>query len=110
LEAFSKFSSDMDAVTAMTLDRGRKNNQLLIQPQYSPMPVGEQIAILYCGVHGLMRDVPIDKVRQCQDQFLEKLRSTKPEVIATLASGKIDDDTTKAIEAVMADIAATFKV
>ena len=49
LEAFSKFSSDMDAVTAMTLDRGRKNNQLLIQPQYSPMPVGEQIAILYCA-------------------------------------------------------------
>ena len=109
LEAFSKFSSDMDAVTAMTLDRGRKNNQLLIQPQYSPMPVGEQIAILYCGVHGLMRDVPIDKVRQCQDQFLDKLRSTKPEVIATLGSGKIDDDTTKAIEAVMADIAGTFK-
>lgn len=58
LEAFSQFSSDMDAVTAMTLDRGRKNNQLLIQPQYSPMPVGEQVAILYCGVHGLMRDVP----------------------------------------------------
>ena len=78
LEAFSKFSSDMDAVTAMTLDRGRKNNQLLIQPQYSPMPVGEQIAILYCGVHGLMRDVPIVKVRECQDAFLDKLRSTSP--------------------------------
>ena len=58
LEAFSKFSSDMDAVTAMTLDRGRKNDQLLVQPQYRPMPVGEQVAILYCGVHGLMHDVP----------------------------------------------------
>ena len=56
LEAFSKFSSDMDPVTAMAIDRGRKNNQLLIQPQYSPMPVGEQIAILYCGTHGLMKD------------------------------------------------------
>ena len=108
LEA-SKFSSDMDAVTAMTLDRGRKNNQLLIQPQYSPMPVGEQIAILYCGVHGLMRQVPIDKVRQCQDQFLDKLRSSNPEVIATLASGKIDDETTGKIEQVMADIAGTYK-
>ena len=105
LEAFSKFSSDMDAVTAMTLDRGRKNNQLLIQPQYSPMPVGEQVAILYCGVHGLMRQVPIDKVRQCQDQFLDKLRSSHPEVIETLASGKIDDATVDTIEAVMADIA-----
>jgi F-type H+-transporting ATPase subunit alpha len=109
LEAFSKFYSDMDAVTAMTLDRGRKNNQLLIQPQYRPMPVGEQIAILYCGVHGLMRQVPIDKVRQCQDQFLDKLRSSAPEVIETLAAGKIDDDTTAKIEAVMADIAGTFK-
>ena len=109
LEAFSKFSSDMDAVTAMTLDRGRKNNQLLIQPQYSPMPVGEQIAILYCGVHGLMRDVPIVKVRECQDAFLDKLRSTSPEVIETLASGKIDDETMKKIEAVMADIAGTYK-
>jgi F-type H+-transporting ATPase subunit alpha len=109
LEAFSKFSSDMDAVTAMTLDRGRKNNQLLIQPQYSPMPVGEQIAILYCGVHGLMRQVPIDKVRQCQDQFLDKLRSSAPEVIETLASGRIDDATTQKIESVMADIAGTYK-
>ena len=109
LEAFSKFSSDMDAVTAMTLDRGRKNNQLLIQPQYSPMPVGEQIAILYCGVHGLMREVPIDKVRECQTQFLDKLRSASPEVIETLASGKIDDDVTKKIEATMADIAGTYK-
>jgi len=109
LEAFSKFSSDMDAVTAMTLDRGRKNNQLLIQPQYSPMPVGEQIAILYCGVHGLMRQVPIDKVRQCQEQFLDKLRNTAPEVIETLASGKIDEATTAKIEAVMADIAGTYK-
>jgi F-type H+-transporting ATPase subunit alpha len=109
LEAFSKFSSDMDAVTAMTLDRGRKNNQLLIQPQYSPMPVGEQIAILYCGVHGLMRQVSIDKVRQCQDQFLDKLRSSAPEVIETLASGKIDEQTTAKIEATMADIAGTYK-
>ena len=109
LEAFSKFSSDMDAVTAMTLDRGRKNNQLLIQPQYSPMPVGEQVAILYCGVHGLMRDVPIEKVRECQTQFLDKLRTSAPEVIETLAAGKIDDATTQKIEQVMADIAGTYK-
>jgi F-type H+-transporting ATPase subunit alpha len=73
------------------------------------MPVGEQIAILYCGVHGLMRQVPIDKVRQCQDQFLDKLRSSAPEVIETLASGKIDEQTTAKIEATMADIAGTYK-
>jgi F-type H+-transporting ATPase subunit alpha len=99
----------MDAVTAMTLDRGRKNNQLLIQPQYSPMPVGEQVAILYCGVHGLMREVPIDRVRECQTVFLDKLRSVHPEVIDTLGSGKIDDDVTKIVEEVMADIAGQFK-
>jgi F-type H+-transporting ATPase subunit alpha len=109
LEAFSKFSSDMDAVTAMTLDRGRKNNQLLIQPQYSPMPVGEQIAILYCGTRGLMHDVPVSEIRRCQDLFLEKMRTSKPEVIDMLGSGKIDDTATKAIEAVMADIAGQFK-
>ena len=109
LEAFSKFSSDMDAVTAMTLDRGRKNNQLLIQPQYSPMPVGEQIAILYCGTKGLMHDVPVTEVRRCQDLFLEKMRSAYPEVINTLGSGKIDDEASKVIESAMADIAAQFK-
>jgi F-type H+-transporting ATPase subunit alpha len=109
LEAFSKFSSDMDAVTAMTLDRGRKNNQLLIQPQYSPMPVGEQIAILYCGTKGLMAPVPVNKVRECQDAFLEKLRSTHPEVINTLGSGKIDDDIIEIIKKTMEDIAGQYK-
>ena len=109
LEAFSKFSSDMDAVTAMTLDRGRKNNQLLIQPQYSPMAVGEQIAILYCGTRGLMSDVPVDKVRECQNVFLDKLRSTHQEVIDLLGSGKIDDQATGVIEQVMADITGQFK-
>ena len=108
LESFSKFSSDMDAVTAMTLDRGRKNNQLLIQPQYSPMPVGEQIAILYCGTHGLMHNVPVTKIRECQDAFLDKMRSTQQGVLDALGSGKIDDDITKVIESVMADIAGTY--
>lgn len=109
LESFSKFSSDMDAVTTMTIDRGRKNNQLLIQPQYSPMPVGEQVAILYCGVHGLMHDVPVDKVRSVQDQFLEQMRTQHQDVIDTLAEGKIDDTCTKTIEEVMANVAGQFK-
>jgi F-type H+-transporting ATPase subunit alpha len=109
LEAFSKFSSDMDPVTAMTIDRGRKNNQLLIQPQYSPMPVGEQISIIYCGVHGLMRDVPVEQVRECQDQFLEQMRTQHQDVIDTLASGKIDDTCTQVLEKVMADIAGQYK-
>ena len=108
LESFSKFSSDMDAVTAMTIDRGRKNNQLLIQPQYSPMPVGEQIAILYCGVHGLMHDVPVDNVRMAQDQFLEQMRTRHNDVLETLSSGKIDETCTKTIEEAMANVAGQF--
>ena len=110
LEAFSQFSNDMDAVTAMTLDRGRKNNQLLIQSQYSPMPVGEQVAILYCGTHGLMHNVPVDKVRECQDAFLDKLRSAhSKDVIDVLASGVINDEVTSIIEKVMAEIAGQYK-
>ena len=109
LEAFSKFSSDMDAVTAMTLDRGRKNNQLLIQPQYSPMPVGEQIAILYCGVHGLMHDVPVEHVRDCQDQFLDAMRSSHGDLINALADGQLTDEAIKAIEETMANIAGQYK-
>ena len=109
LEAFSKFSSDMDAVTAMTIDRGRKNNQLLIQPQYSPMPVGEQVAILYCGVNGLMRNVPVEKVIECQATFLDKMRSAHKDVIDFLASGKIDDAAVKVITDTMADIAGQYK-
>ena len=109
LESFSKFSSDMDPVTAMTIDRGRKNNQLLIQPQYSPMPVGEQIAILYCGVHGLMHDVEVDMVRSCQDQFLEQMRTKHQDVIDNLASGKLLDEDVKTIEEVMANVTGQFK-
>ena len=110
LEAFSKFSSDMDAVTAMAIDRGRKNNKLLIQPQYSPMPVGEQIAVLYCGVHSLMRDIAIDQVPDFQQAFLESLRAKhQADVIDVLASGKIDNGVTTIIEQVAADTIKAFK-
>ena len=111
LEAFSKFSSDMDPVTAMAIDRGRKNNQLLIQPQYSPMPVGEQVAILYCGTHALMRNVPIENIRAFQDAFLTVMRvSHKKDVLDELAKGKISDDITAVIEKVAQETAEQFKV
>ena len=99
LEAFAKFSSDMDKVTAMALDKGRKNNVLLIQPQYSPMPVGEQVAILYCGTHALMRDLPIDKVPAFQEAFLDRLRAShKADVLDILAAGKLDENVTRILE------------
>ena len=76
LEAFSKFSSDMDAVTAATLDKGRKNTRLLVQPQYAPMAVEQQIAVLYCGTRGLMRDIAIEQVADFERELLRELEST----------------------------------
>ena len=107
LEAFSKFSSDMDKVTEMALDKGRKNNQLLIQPQYSPMPVGEQIAVLYCGTNALMRDIPITRVREFQELFLDRIRAAhKDDVLIPLASGKMTDEIGEIIRTEAAAIVA----
>lgn len=109
LESFSKFSSDMDSVTAMTLDRGRKNNQLLIQKQYMPMPVGEQVAILYCGTHGLLKDVPIDKVADFQEHFLQIMRTNHADTIKALSEGKLDENITGTIEDVANGLAGQYK-
>ncbi len=99
LESFSKFSSDLDPITAMALDKGRKNNKLLIQPQYSPMPVGEQIAILYCGVKGLLRDLALEQIDDFQTAFLSKMRAFHVEdVIKPLSEGRIDETVSSIIE------------
>ena len=109
LEAFAKFSSDMDAVTAMTIDRGRKNNQLLIQSQYSPMPVAEQVAILYCGTKGLLRKVPLEKVRDFQEDFLQIMRTKHAEdVLGELLKGNLGEEVTEIIEKVAADVAGQY--
>ena len=100
----------MDAVTAMTIDRGRKNNRLLVQPQYSPMPVGEQVAILYCGTHGLLADVPLDKVCEFQTGFLQILRSThKEDVLDELSRGVLSDSICQTIEQVAASVSGQYK-
>ena len=98
LEAFSKFSSDMDKVTAMTLDKGRKNNQLLIQPQYSPMPVGEQVAVLYCGTHALMSELRVDQVIEFQGLFLDRMRGAHQDVLDALSAGTVPDEAARVIE------------
>ena len=110
LEAFSKFSSDVDKVTEMALDKGRKNNQLLIQPQYSPMPVGEQVAILYCGTHALMRDISIASVRPFQDAFLSRLRAAhKADVLEPLAAGKLTPEIEKILTETAESVILTLK-
>ncbi len=99
LESFSKFGGDMDPVTAFTIDKGQKNTRLLIQPQYSPMPVEEQIAILYCGTQGLLRDVSLDNVHNFEKEFLRELHAThQHDVLDVLKTGAIDDDIRKKLE------------
>ncbi|MBQ6286269.1 MAG: F0F1 ATP synthase subunit alpha [Bacteroidales bacterium] len=109
LESFSKFSSDMDKVTAMALDKGRKNNKLLIQAQYSPMPVGEQVAILYCGTHALMSEIKIDQVGEFQTLFLDRMRASHKDVLDLLGSGKIDEKVSGIIEETAAAVVASLK-
>ena len=104
LESFSKFSSDLDRVTAMALDKGRKNNQLLIQPQYSPMPVGEQVAILYCGTHALMADVQVAQVREFQQLFLDRMRAAHKGILDEFAAGKVTPEAEKTIRSVASEV------
>ncbi len=99
LEAFTRFGGDMDKLTVATIDKGRKNARLLVQPQYSPMPVEKQIAILYCGTHGLLRDVPLDKVHEFEKNFLAALDAEyREEVLDALSRGEINDYICKIIE------------
>lgn len=105
LEAFSKFSSDMDPITMMALDKGRKNNRLLVQPQYSPMPVGEQVALLYCGVKGLLKDLALEQVEDFQITFLQKMRGFHAtDVLEPLSKGKTDQEIYDIIEKEAASI------
>ena len=107
LESFSKFSSDMDAVTAAVLDKGRKNTRLLVQPQYSPMPVERQIAVLYCGMHGLMREIPVERVADFERELLRELETS--EVFPTLREGVINEATAAAIEAAAERVSSHLK-
>lgn len=111
LEAFSKFGGDLDAVTAMTIDKGKKNTLLLVQPQYSPMAVEKQIAILYCGTHGLLRRVPEDKVKSFETEFLRTLEMQYQDtVLEPLKTGKVTDDIAALIEKVAADVASQYQI
>lgn len=109
LEAFTKFGGDLDPVTAYVIDKGVKNTQLLIQPQYAPMPVEEQIAVLYCGVNGLLKGVRPEAVKAFERAFLNVLRANYREsVLEPLAKGTIDQTVADMLAAVAAEVAATL--
>lgn len=110
LESFAKFSSDMDPVTAMAIDRGRKNNKLLVQPQYSPMSVAEQVAIIFCGVNSLMKDITVDAVPEFQRIFLDTVRTMYlDKILKPLAEGQLTDEVTNLIREVAASVSAQLK-
>ena len=110
LEAFAKFGSDMDPVTMMVIERGRRNNALLVQKQYSPVPVAEQIAVIYCGVNNLLAEIPIGKVQEFETMFLDVMRTRhREDVLDVLSSGVINEDVTTIIESVAREITATIK-
>lgn len=111
LEAFSKFSGDMDAVSTMAIDKGQKNARLLVQAQYSPMPVEKQIAVLYCGTHGLMKDILLDKVPEFEQTFLKLLEiNHKEDVLDLLKVGEFNKEIAKKIEETAAKAALSFKL
>ena len=109
LEAFSKFGGDMDSVTEMVIDKGRKNAQLLIQPQHAPMPVEEEIAVIYCGTQGLLRNVDLKHVAEFEKMFLEILRSKyQKEILEPLREGGLDENVSKLLEEVATEVGQTF--
>ncbi|HLS94677.1 F-type H+-transporting ATPase subunit alpha [Sphingobacterium allocomposti] len=108
LEAFAKFGSDLDAATKAVLDKGVRNVEILKQGQYSPVPVEKQVAIIYAGTKGLLRAVPVNKVRQFEEEYLTQLEARHPEVLAALKAGKFSDELTDVLEKVAKEIAAKY--
>ena len=108
LEAFSKFGSDLDAATKNVLDKGARNVEILKQGQYSPVTVEKQVAIIYLGTKGLMRNVPVNKVREFESEYTSQLELRHPEVLAALKAGKFDDSLTGVLETVAKELAGRY--
>ncbi len=110
LEAFAKFGSDLDAATKATLDKGSRNVEILKQPQYSPVPVEKQVAIIYLGTKGLLKTVPIAKVKEFEEQFLSTIEQRHPEALEVFKSGKLTDEATGAVEELATELAKQYAV
>ena len=109
LEAFSKFGSDLDASTMAILDKGAKNVEILKQKQYSPVSVEKQIAIIFAGTHGLLRDVPVDKVKDFETEFLELMEVKHKDILATLKEGKFPEELEEKLKKIILDVASKYK-
>src|SRR5690606_21224019 len=109
LEAFAKFGSDLDAATKLTIERGRRNTEILKQDQFSPVPVEEQVAIITASTRGFLDQVPVAKVRQFEKEFLELMRGSHADVLENLRQGKLEDSDIETIKKVAADLSARYK-
>ncbi|MDX5346524.1 MAG: F0F1 ATP synthase subunit alpha [Hymenobacteraceae bacterium] len=109
LEAFAKFGSDLDAATKLTIERGRRNLEVLKQPQFSPVPVEEQVAIIYCCTNGLMDEVPVNEVRAFEKDFLRNMTAQHRDTLNALKAGKLDDDVTSTIKKVAKEVSSKFR-
>ena len=109
LEAFSKFGSDLDASTLAILNKGAKNVEILKQGQFAPVPVEKQIAIIYCGAMGLLKDIPVNKVRSFEVEFIEFLELKHRDTLDSLRAGTLNDDITKVLENVAKDLVIKYK-
>jgi F-type H+-transporting ATPase subunit alpha len=108
LEAFSKFGSDLDAATKSVLDKGSRNVEMLKQAQFSPFTVEKQVAIVYVGTKNLMRNVPVNKVKEFEAEYLQALEMRHPETLAGLKAGKFDDELTGVLEKVAKEISSKY--
>lgn len=109
LEAFAKFGSDLDAATKSVLDKGSRNVEILKQGQFSPVSVEKQVAIIYCGTKGLLRDVPLNKVREFEADYLSVLEAKHKNVLVDLKAGKLTDEITNVLEEVAKELSKKYK-
>lgn len=109
LESFTKFGGDMDPVTARVIDKGRKNERLLIQPQYQPVAVEEEVAVIYCGTKGLLEKVPMDKVAEFEKLFIQLLHAKyQKDVLDVIKSGQLTDDVTAKLTEAAKEIVSRY--
>ncbi len=109
LEAFAKFGSDLDAATKSILDKGSRNVEILKQGQFSPQRVEQQIAIIYCGTRGLLREVPVNRVKEFEKEFLDMLERKHKNVLDQLKAGQYTDEITNTLEAVAKDLTKKYR-
>ena len=110
LESFAKFGSDVDASTKNVLDKGARNVEILKQPQYSPMKVEEQIAIIFCGVKALLQKVPTNRIKNFEADYIQTLHENHQDILDVLKSGKIDDDIMKSLTEVCKQVAKKYEL